>query len=229
MEGENNHYSGGRAPRFDHLDPAKREIRLLQVRKKAGDGPNVLQTRLITASLLDPSHQPYKALSYVWFDQTPTYDPELISNLKIREDGYSPIATLQKNALAALLQIAEEDSILTIWIDAVCINQEDNEERGFQVGMMSSIYQNAEEIIAWLGPDSEFNGVGFQVIDGLAAFAEKYFQERWFQWCSRSKVPAEERRPDQYYPGPNGEKIAAWDKVLEAARTSLPEWFEVST
>ncbi|KAL1614560.1 hypothetical protein SLS54_009621 [Diplodia seriata] len=39
----------------------------------------------------------------------------------------------------------------TIWVDAVCINQDDNIERGHQVQQMKEIYNSAEHVLMWLG------------------------------------------------------------------------------
>jgi hypothetical protein len=45
-----------------------------------------------------------------------------------------------------------------LWADAVCINQHDNEERGFQVRQMPLIYANAERVLVWLDlPNSKFD------------------------------------------------------------------------
>jgi hypothetical protein len=37
------------------------------------------------------------------------------------------------------------------WIDAICINQSDNKEKGIQVNMMGDIYDRATEVLVWLG------------------------------------------------------------------------------
>ena len=212
------------------LDPANQEIRLLQVSKNLEGGRETLFTCMITASLLDSSCPPYKALSYVWHDDTPVYDRRMVETWEPGphhgdEITSTAIAKLQGSALTAIWQLMETENELTIWIDGICIDQENIVERGSQVSIMSTIYQNAEEVVAWLGPDSVVYGVGFETIDRMADFGEQYFQERWFQWCYKSDVPAEERRSDQYYEGPNGERIPAWNKAIEAAETSLPEWF----
>lgn len=41
------------------------------------------------------------------------------------------------------------------WLDAICINQEDDLERGHQVNFMGDIYSQAASVIAWLGPGNE--------------------------------------------------------------------------
>lgn len=38
-----------------------------------------------------------------------------------------------------------------MWIYALCINQDDFEERGYQVKRMSHIYSCARNVVAWLG------------------------------------------------------------------------------
>jgi hypothetical protein len=70
---------------------------------------------------------------------------------------------IRHNLWLALLQLhlAEEERIL--WIDAVCINQNDIWERNHQVGFMSFIYRQAYHVIAWLGPETETSheAIGF--------------------------------------------------------------------
>lgn len=40
-----------------------------------------------------------------------------------------------------------------IWVDSICINQADLDERNTQVRMMSKIYSNCTSVIVWLGLD----------------------------------------------------------------------------
>lgn len=40
-----------------------------------------------------------------------------------------------------------------MWIDAICINQEDAVERGSQVGRMGAIYRQCIQVVVYLGPD----------------------------------------------------------------------------
>ena len=42
-----------------------------------------------------------------------------------------------------------------MWIDALCINQADNEEKGIQVSIMGKIFATAERVISWLGPEED--------------------------------------------------------------------------
>ncbi|KAK5652674.1 hypothetical protein OQA88_10268 [Cercophora sp. LCS_1] len=55
-----------------------------------------------------------------------------------------------------------------IWIDAICINQEDFDERSTQVTLMNRIYTQAKSVIAWLGAD---NGTTSAALEGLVRVA----------------------------------------------------------
>ncbi|KAI0889556.1 heterokaryon incompatibility protein-domain-containing protein [Annulohypoxylon maeteangense] len=81
----------------------------------------------------------YVALSYVWGPETPTF--EIIVD--------NEVMTIRENLYAFLLQCIS-DSLL--WIDALCINQQDNRERNQQVQLMGNIYKRAQMVWAWLGP-----------------------------------------------------------------------------
>jgi hypothetical protein len=55
----------------------------------------------------------------------------------------------------ALSHIRDRDRSRLVWADAVCINQYDDTEKGHQVKRMGSVYENAEEVLVWLGKDTE--------------------------------------------------------------------------
>lgn len=60
------------------------------------------------------------------------------------------------------LRFPNEDRIL--WIDALCINQADHEERNHQVQMMSQIYNNATQVCIWLGEDNDDSATAISFI-----------------------------------------------------------------
>ncbi|KAK1843041.1 ankyrin repeat and sam domain containing protein 6 [Colletotrichum chrysophilum] len=84
---------------------------------------------------------PYEALSYCW-------GGDRLRNM-ITVDGKALFIT--DNLLDALqnLRRTEEDRIL--WVDTICIDQSNVEERGHQVGWMGELYRRAEEVLCWLG------------------------------------------------------------------------------
>jgi hypothetical protein len=52
---------------------------------------------------------------------------------------------------AAIARMRLPDADRVLWIDALCINQEDPEERGHQVTIMGEIYSNGQQNLVYLG------------------------------------------------------------------------------
>lgn len=59
-------------------------------------------------------------------------------------------ARVPQSAAIALRSVIREAGE-PIWIDALCINQEELPEKGRQVAMMKDIYKHANEVRIWLG------------------------------------------------------------------------------
>lgn len=57
------------------------------------------------------------------------------------------------NLEAALQQIRRTDEVRTLWVDAICINQDDIAERNSQVLLMDVIYRKSTKVLVWLGSD----------------------------------------------------------------------------
>jgi hypothetical protein len=53
------------------------------------------------------------------------------------------------------LQEMRAHAITTLWVDALCINQGDQGERGRQVKRIRSVYQVADRVAVWLGPERD--------------------------------------------------------------------------
>jgi hypothetical protein len=68
------------------------------------------------------------------------------------------------NLGAALLRMRYPDKPRVLWADAICINQEDNEEKMKQVEMMHDVYKNASQVLVWLGEAVEGTDKAFQWI-----------------------------------------------------------------
>ncbi|KAH8749777.1 heterokaryon incompatibility protein-domain-containing protein, partial [Hyaloscypha sp. PMI_1271] len=88
----------------------------------------------------------YEALSYAWGDPTPTrYD------ILLNEKTFS----LARNLSRALPCLRSTTEPRTIWIDAICIDQTNLEERGSQVMIMRNIFSRAHRVVVWLGGYTE--------------------------------------------------------------------------
>lgn len=126
-----------------------------------GQPSDPLSGTLTTMSVVDPC--PFEALSYVW------------GRNKAREaitcDGHE--LTITASLAVALRRLRDTTRPRTIWVDQVCINQDDLGERGQQVRHMNSIYQKAARVLVWLGDDSEGHADrAFSLIQSLAALSQ---------------------------------------------------------
>ena len=59
------------------------------------------------------------------------------------------------------------------WIDALCMNQEDIEERNTQVARMAEVYTRADGVIVWLGKEDEFTDDALTTIRSISALPKE--------------------------------------------------------
>ncbi|KAH6878522.1 heterokaryon incompatibility protein-domain-containing protein [Alternaria rosae] len=84
----------------------------------------------------------YEAVSYTWGSSGPTHT--------IRCNDAKESLSVGRNCHAALRRLRLLRKCRKVWIDAVCINQEDLLERGHQVRMMKEVYDGASGVIIML-------------------------------------------------------------------------------
>ncbi|KUJ19068.1 HET-domain-containing protein, partial [Mollisia scopiformis] len=133
------------------LDPSRVEIRVISMSPDSNlagssiDSPISISLHIV--SLNDPSVS-YFALSYVWGDASNT--------TSITVDGAPFAATAN---LAAALRVFRTtfggQPNKYLWVDAVCINQDDMPERIAQVELMGRIYRQTSKVLVWLGPGDD--------------------------------------------------------------------------
>lgn len=85
----------------------------------------------------------FVALSYVWGD------PNRRDHF-IRCNGVD--VSITSNCRDALESLSDLYGHFDIWVDAICINQEDEEEKISQMKLMTEIYARAQTAYVWLGP-----------------------------------------------------------------------------
>ncbi|KAH7136288.1 heterokaryon incompatibility protein-domain-containing protein [Dactylonectria macrodidyma] len=115
-----------------------------------------MQGRLFQTRLEDTPE--YSALSYVWGGASPS-DPMLqvnCSQLKIR-----------RSLFQALEQILSHVTTMVLWIDQICIDQENDVEREQQVKLMSGIFIQAQRVICWLGIHEKDSDYAFDLLHAL--------------------------------------------------------------
>ncbi|ERF74958.1 hypothetical protein EPUS_05166 [Endocarpon pusillum Z07020] len=118
------------------------EIRLLTL--YPGSFESNIQCSLHAVRLTENEVPKYEALSYVWGD---TSNPVSLYILP-SSDGAIDIT---KNLAELLPYLRYCDRPRVFWIDAICVNQADLDERSRQVQHMAHVYRNAERVVVWLG------------------------------------------------------------------------------
>ncbi|KAJ4294311.1 hypothetical protein N0V90_008001 [Kalmusia sp. IMI 367209] len=131
---------------YKRLDSAH-EIRVL-VLHPAASLTDQLEAHLDTRTILHEDCIPsegyeelYEAVSYCWGADDRVHD--LVC------DGHLLKVTHSLNTL--LRYFRKKTRCRRLWADAVCINQEDLEEKGVQVQLMGLIFSGAVKVHAWLG------------------------------------------------------------------------------
>ena len=96
----------------------------------------------------------YEALSYTWGH----------SKKECSISCGSESIEITANLAAALVQIRKPDKPRTLWIDQICINQDDVDERNEQVALMGGIYSKAENVVIWLGEEEPGDEMAFDFV-----------------------------------------------------------------
>jgi hypothetical protein len=81
---------------------------------------------------------------------------------EIQQAGYPFHVTV--NLHTALLRLRNHAMQRVLWIDAICINQDDQEEKEHQIKAMADIYGNANRVVVWLGEAADDSDKALEVI-----------------------------------------------------------------
>ena len=165
------------------------EIRLLEL--YPGRRRDKIKGELKTISLGSNQKQKspvqFEALSYVWGK---SLKPFIISL------GKSGILRITTSLHFALTNMRDEKKVIRVWADAICINQEDEDEKARQVDMMNKIYKSPQRVSAWLGEEADQSSIAINFLlaikkkrssaslsqDSLAWIAiNKFFSREWFR------------------------------------------------
>ncbi|KAF1830322.1 HET-domain-containing protein [Decorospora gaudefroyi] len=158
---------------YEPIDLERPAFRLLQLLR--GKGP-AIECMLYQAYLDGTDTVPYDALSYTWggTDKAST----------VRVNGKTIDVT--ENLHSALQHLRSEDIDRVLWVDAICIDQGNERERGHQVQQMCKIYSQAEEVIVWLGQATEETNILMDSLRRLEECSSMHGHRHWdlAQWTT---------------------------------------------
>jgi hypothetical protein len=119
--------------------PSPHHIRILHLQPQSNDPQDTIRATLQQVSL--EARPFYNTLSYVW---GPKDDPDQI--ILVEDHPFS----IKQILFDALLELQPQPNAkpLFIWIDQICINQANIQERGFQVAIMGEVYRLCTKTIA---------------------------------------------------------------------------------
>lgn len=129
---------------YHKLDDSKHEIRLVRP-EHHGHEDGLIRASLKIFSL---DEQPeFNALSYAWTTHNPT-----------REIRVGGMPFFIRPNLHDFFKILRNDTLNGwMFIDAICINQDDYRERAQQVQLMRRVYSEARRVVVWLGMPDEYD------------------------------------------------------------------------
>lgn len=149
--------------KYDRLNWAGNEIRLIRLLpddpETTTDSSLPIACEMISVSLNEKPR--YIALSYAWEDTTLSHP--VILNGK----AFHATASLDA-ALRQVRKLRGENPMYRdqyFWIDALCINQEDEIEKSWQVQRMNHIFHEAQYALVWLGPASHDSDKAMQALE----------------------------------------------------------------
>lgn len=128
------------------------EIRIIYL--DTGEETAPLSLTLVHVSLENPPE--YEALSYCWGSS------EQDKQVECRDQSSDGILRITNSLERAIISL--RSSSRRLWIDQICINQEDYSERAQQVKLMGAIYTKTTRVVVWLGEADEQTEIAFRLL-----------------------------------------------------------------
>ena len=151
----------GMAALYESLDTKRTQFRRLIL--LPGESGGLDDTLVGTLEMVWFDETPeYEALSYVWGSSSPA--KRMVLNGKE--------ITITPNLDCALRHLRQASSKRILWVDALCINQDDSAEKAHQIKLMRPIYALASGVLLWLGS-------GTDETDAAMRSIEKFDKEHW--------------------------------------------------
>lgn len=149
-----------------HPDSNLLPIRLLRLLPGASSDPLRIEFEIFDLENKPPY---FEALSYAWGEPNPDHDAEVVV-LSSSGDSLGSLIVWE-NLQSALQHLRLPDEPRMLWIDALCIDQHDIQQKNHDVARMHEIYRRADLVLVWLGVDGQHNrsSAALQYIEKMAS------------------------------------------------------------
>ncbi|KAK5654531.1 hypothetical protein OQA88_7160 [Cercophora sp. LCS_1] len=138
-----------------HYRPLKNNhIRVLRLPPSNVAPDATLECEIIHVPLSNAA--PYEALSYVWGSDA------LTRTIHVKAPGWhlrKETIPITESLWAALTHLQKPYASRDLWVDQLCINQNDQAEKSIQVDRMGEIYSRSTTTIIWLGPQNQKDAI----------------------------------------------------------------------
>ena len=111
----------------------------------------------------------YEAISYAWGD------PNEMIIVQVNQRAFA----VRKNLNSALRHLILASSDRLLWVDAICINQNDIGEKEHQVSQMHTVYFAAGKVIIWLGEGNKSSDRAMNLVKEASLIAVSNFRTTW--------------------------------------------------
>ena len=112
---------------------------------------------------------PYTAVSHTW---SPEGDPKTWPEVRIFENNRPYALRITPNLDRCLRRLRRDDEDIIVWVDQICINQDNVDDRIDQVALMPAVFQLAHEVVAWLGEGDKSSDIAMTFIPQLVNLDE---------------------------------------------------------
>lgn len=176
---------------YKPLSSPNTQIRLLELLP----GHGVIQCRLQITDF-NLAKGTYEPISYCWNSysckgwviRTYKENKERKSMRVVRVDGVG--FQITRSLESALRQMRLNTGVRVLWVDAICINQADDDEKSAQVAIMAKIYKGGKQTLAWLGNADCWTGMAF-----------KYFKRQISEDSNSTGIHEEPTDESEYWAG----------------------------
>ncbi|KAH7345860.1 heterokaryon incompatibility protein-domain-containing protein [Pyrenochaeta sp. MPI-SDFR-AT-0127] len=163
---------------YSYTRISKYQVRLLLIKPGSFDEQINASLLVVHDDQLGTDDFPYTALSYNWggndddatimIQDDPQSKPvKTMDNIfdVVKAAAQQKMLKVKPNLYEALRHLRSEKDVIAMWVDALCINQFDKDEKEEQVLKMADIYQRAYNVNVWLGHDSPGHAVSDRAME----------------------------------------------------------------
>jgi len=156
----------------------------------------------------------FEAISYTWGSNA---DPQMVYVLdQDQTNQEEQQLEITANLASALMDLRYTDRSRALWVDAICINQQDLTERNEQVLRMKDLYKQADRVVVWLRPTSTSSALALSTVEHIGKQVE---------FAGNKLLPAPNAAEPEWYRAPHSLPYDedTWHSIYELL---IRPWFD---